>query len=113
MITVVIYIKIASDLRTKENYSVYDENKNKFIKRIVVYPIIMIASFLPITCVRIQMIITHEFNFIFMIFAYFCYGIYGFANSIAYSYNDTVINSIKESLIHKAINNSELSSQEL
>ena len=107
LITVVIYIKIAIKMKKCDKYATETEKVKKIINRVVAYPVIMIITFLPITIVRLFSLFDNNVNFFLMCFAYFSYGIYGFANSIAYGYNDTVLDSIKESVLKRKINTSE------
>jgi MFS family permease len=111
LIIIVIYIKVGRNLNLNPAVSEDDKAKRTVIKRIIAYPLIMIITFLPITCVRVIYITTGQSDIPSLSIAYFCYGIHGLLNSFVYGYNDIVIKNIKESFLSQHINQSIVTSE--
>lgn len=111
IIIIIVYIRLARSLKISSEVNDTEINRNRVIKRIIAYPLIMIITFLPITLVRILYLTSNTLNIYLLSFAYFFYGIYGFLNTIAYGYNDVVIKNVKASILGKKVNYSVLGSE--
>jgi hypothetical protein len=106
---IAIYVRIRRRISKTVGIDEEAESKKAFVKRITAYPVIMIVTLLPITCVRVFEIFEFNCDLIVIAIAYCFYSIYGFLNSIAYGYNDTVITGIKGKLTDHKVNFSESS----
>lgn len=103
---IVVYVKVGVNLKYNKAVNEDQRAKRKVMKRIVAYPLIMVISFLPITCVRIIYFTTGHTDIISLSIGYSFYAIYGLLNSLVYGCNDIVIKNFKESFRSKHINQS-------
>lgn len=98
-IILIVFCYLKLYFHIKKNSELFEDaaTRKLFLKRMIVYPIIILIAFIPIAVLRTLQIFYGECGFFALAtIAYGCFGIYGFLNALAYGYNESIHNYIRK-----------------